>query len=345
MLIGYVPINPSLDPPGDRRRFPYYAIKRNIPFEVARPSRFYDVAVLSQAADLSMWSRCPKGSTKIIFDLIDSYLSIPPLNARSLLRGAAKFIARQNNRLRLNYRRAIQDMCRRADAVVCATEEQRQSILPFCSNVHIILDFHGEIAGVSKRDYSSSENVFHLVWEGLGSNARHLREVEPALRMFSRRRRFQLHVVTDMEYGRFLGGRFGKRSVLDDLRGISPDITVYGWNILTFPAIVTKCDLALIPLPLRDPLCAGKPENRLLLFWRLGMPVLATSTPTHTRAMKACGLNTALTTQEEWQQALEYYSSSEPVRRQAAQLGRSFAETHHSEERLLQRWDEVFRSI
>jgi hypothetical protein len=47
----------------------------------------------------------------------------------------------------------MEAMCRRADAVVCSTEEQRRQLLALCPNVHVILDAHGELGSVVKSDY------------------------------------------------------------------------------------------------------------------------------------------------------------------------------------------------
>src|SRR5437588_889604 len=132
LRVGYVPYSSSLDSPGDRRRFCFYARKRNIPFEIAMPGKTYDLVVLSEAADITVWSRYPRGHTRIVFDFIDSYLSVPGNDLKAKLRGLAKFVWRQNRYLRLDYRAALQDMCRRADATVCTTQEQKASILPFC---------------------------------------------------------------------------------------------------------------------------------------------------------------------------------------------------------------------
>ena len=46
LRIGYVPYTPSLDKPGDRRRFVHYARRRNLSFEIADPAQDYDVVIL-----------------------------------------------------------------------------------------------------------------------------------------------------------------------------------------------------------------------------------------------------------------------------------------------------------
>ena len=154
-----------------------------------------------------------------------------------------------------------------------------------------------------------------------------------------------IHAITDLQYGRYLNGRFIRRSTQDEARKICPNIFLYAWNERTFAAIASNCDLALIPIPLHDPLCAGKPENRLLLFWRMAMPVLVSATAAHTRAMKGSGLAMSCTTQEEWESSLEYYISNEQARKFAGQRGKAFVEERHSEERNLALWDDALDSV
>jgi hypothetical protein len=67
--IGYAPFSASLTHPGDRRRFPAYAQARNLPFELARPDERYDVVVLTEFADISVWHEYDKG--KVVYDCID----------------------------------------------------------------------------------------------------------------------------------------------------------------------------------------------------------------------------------------------------------------------------------
>ena len=58
--------------------------------------------------------------------------------------------------------------------------------------------------------------------------------------------------------------------------------------------IATGCDLAVIPLPLDRPLERGKPESKLVSFWRMGMPVVTSSTPAYRRVDGGGGPGPAL---------------------------------------------------
>lgn len=344
LRVGYVPCNPSLSAPGDRRRFCYYAAKRKLNFEIAHLSGSYDVVILTQSADISLWTRHPEGRTRIIFDFIDSYLSIPRSDLKSLFRGAAKFALGQNRRLLLSYRDGLERMCQRADAVICSTRDQMQKILPFCSKVYPILDFHGSVVGAPKREYKA-DDTFHFVWEGLPWNLCHLLEIKGALEELQQTQRFAIHAITDLEYGRYLNSRVIKRATLRDASKIWPGMYLYAWNERTFPVIARRCDLALIPIPLDDPLCAGKPENRLLLFWRMGIPALASSTVAHRDAMRESGINMACSDRQDWVRALQYFVSDQRAREEAGRRGRAFAEDRHSEEQCLTQWDRVLQSV
>jgi hypothetical protein len=99
--VGYVPISNSFNSPGDKRRFVYYANKRNLDFEIADPSKKYDVVGITQNADLSIWNQYDRDGTKIVYDLIDSYLAIPKNNIKGWLRGLAKYLSGKSRHLKL----------------------------------------------------------------------------------------------------------------------------------------------------------------------------------------------------------------------------------------------------
>jgi hypothetical protein len=342
--IAYVPFNESLERPGDRRRFCFYARKRNLKFEFADPSETYDVVVVSAGADISVWSRYDEGNAKVVYDLTDSYFAIPKLDPKGLLRGLAKYVSRQNRYLLPSYTRGLQAMCSRADAVICTTAEQRADILPHCANVHIILDFQGSVIRAVKGSYRAGE-VFNFVWEGLGGNFSTLSGIMDVLHDLHRERPIAVHAVTNLSYGQYLHGRFGQRRTEDLAKKMPVSVYLYAWNEYTCSTIACACDLAIIPIPLHNPLYAGKPDNKLHLFWRMAIPTLVSATPAYTRAMSEAGLPMACETAQDWALALREYCNSESARRESALKGKQYVDVHHSEPAMLARWDSVFSSI
>jgi glycosyltransferase involved in cell wall biosynthesis len=342
--VGYVPASESLQQPMDRRRFCYYARKRGLRFEIARPSEAYDVVIVTASGDVSTWSRYAKGGGKVIYEQLDAYFAEPGMSAKSLLRGIAKFALRQNRRLLLNYTEGLREMCRRADAVICTTAEQRADIEAYCRNVHVILDFQGDAVRSAKRDYRAGE-IFHLVWEGLPHNLVFLNELRDVLRAIQRTRKIALHVIAALRYGKYLHGRVAQRRAEDEVRQIFEPSYTYAWNEQTCSAISTSCDLAVIPIPLGNSFASGKPENKLVFFWRLGVPTVVSATNAYVRAMGECGLKMACRTAMDWQNTLERYMNDEHARREAGERGRAFVERTYGEERLLAQWDAVFASV
>jgi glycosyltransferase involved in cell wall biosynthesis len=340
--IGYVPYSNTLERPGDRRRFVAYAHARNLSFELARPEERYDLVVLSEVADISVWCDYPHG--KVVYDLIDSYLAIPRSNVKQWLRGPVWYAMGRHRRLRFDYWAAIQDMCRRADAVVCTTKEQQGDIHCYCQNVHIVLDVHSSVVHKVKKGYRCGE-PFNLVWEGLPSNITQLQQIRDVLRDINKRRPLVLNIVTDADQPRLLG-RFGRVQSIDLAREVFESVRLHPWDEATCSEFIQNCDLAVIPIDLSDPFVTGKPENKLLLLWRMGMPVVTSATPSYQRAMRDAGLEgLACLDQGEWRVELERMISDEALRQESGLRGRVFAETRYSEKTLLARWDEVFASI
>lgn len=341
LRIAYVPYSASFDAPGDRRRFVHYARQRGLQFEIADPTQAYDVVVLSERADLSVWCKYTQG--KIVFDLIDSYLAIPSSDWKGLLRGTAKFVSRQSRYLQLNYWQALRDMCRRADAVVCTTNEQRQQIGKFCPNTHIVLDAHSMVVRQTKDHYAAA-TPFRIVWEGLPQTLNSLAIVGDVLRQVGRHHPVELHVLTDPEFFSFLG-RFGLKQTPRVLQSLVSDAIFHSWQESTVAQQICACDLAIIPIDLTDPFVAGKPENKLLLFWRLAMPVLASASPAYRRVMTQAGQNWVCASPAEWEARLIELIEDETARQQAGEGGRRFVEAQYGEQKTLRHWDDVFRSL
>jgi hypothetical protein len=342
MKVGYASNSPDLKAPADRRRFPFYAERRGIAFELADPGRDYDVVVVTPRADLGVWSRYRPGS-RLVFDIVDSYLAIPRTNLKALLRGPAKFAAGEARHPFFSYRHALESMLERADAVTCATPEQAREIQPLCPNVHPILDFQTRLVRRVKDDYEAG-SPFQLVWEGLGHNVRWFERIEGPLAEVSARHPVELHLITAIEY-RELVQRFWRRRTSRIAARYFDHVRLHQWSEEVVSVIATGCDLAVIPLPLDRPLERGKPESKLVSFWRMGMPTVTSSTPAYVRAMEGAGQDLHCDSDAAWTAALLHLIEDREAREKAGRAGRAFAEEEYGEERLLAAWDSVFERI
>ena len=343
MKIGYVAYSADLSQPADRRRFPYYAARREIEFELADPDRAYDVVVVTPRADLQAWSRYRPGKSKLVYDMVDSYLEIPRADPKALLRGPAKFVAGEARQPFFSYRRSIERILERADAATVATPEQAAAAKPYCANTHPILDFQTAMVRRRKTDYGAGEPL-HLVWEGLGENVRWFSEIAPALREVARRRPLVLHLITAIEYGQFLQ-RFWRRQTSRVASRHFPDVRIYQWSEQMVAPIATACDLAVIPLPLDRPLERAKPESKLVSFWRMALPTVVSSTAAYMRTMRAAGQDLHCSNQHEWTTTVLDLADDENARSRAGQDGRAFAEEQYGDGPLMAAWDRVFESL
>jgi hypothetical protein len=345
LRIGYAPYSPSLAAPGDRRRFVRYARARAIPFEIAVPGRPYDLVVVASSADLTTYARVPR-STRVVFDLPDSYLAVDETSLVGRLRAPAKFLLRQHRHFAWSYREVLAEMCRRADAIVCSTPEQREDIRAFAPNVHAVLDVHAHEITRVKTDYRSSEPL-HLMWEGQAGIVETFDPIREPLERLAKRRRVVLHVVTDLRYRPVNGPapRLSTRRLLARHVPASVPTYLYEWNAFALSAVAARADLALIPMFRDRPLYWAKAENKLLLLWRLGVPVLTAATPAYVRTMKAADVDMLCHTTDDWDQKLEQYLDDETARRAAALRGLAYATGPEGEPAVLERWDRVFASV
>jgi len=339
--IGYFPYSSSLTAPGDRRRFVAYARARGLSFELARPEEKYDLVVLSALADFSVWPDYPHG--KVVFELIDSYLAVPRTNFKQLFRGLFKYATGAYRYPVMDFKGAGVSMCQRADAVVCTTEEQKRQITAYCGNVHIVLDGHSSVVRSTKQDYKRGE-IFRIAWEGLPVNVVQLREIGGVLRELGSRHQLQLDVVTDVEMPRYFA-QFGRVATVDVVRRIYRNSTVHAWHEDTCAKVICESDLAVIPIDLTDPFVAGKSENKLLLLWRMGMPVVTSATPAYRCSMRNAGVNLTCTDAVDWLRTLKKLMVDEDLRREAGMRGKAYAEANFGESMVLAAWDSVFSSI
>jgi glycosyltransferase involved in cell wall biosynthesis len=343
LRVGYVAYEPAITSPGDRRRFPYYARKRGIDFEVADISKDYDLVVVTPRSDLLGWSRYRPGQAKLIFDMVDSYLEIPRTNAKALLRGPAKFAAGESSTPFFSYRRAIERVLERADAGTSATPEQAAAMSRFCSNVHPILDFEMETVQHVKEDYSAA-TPFKIVWEGLGENMHWFSLIREPLHEVARQRPLELHLVTQPTYRQFMQ-RFWTRDTAKMAAQIFENVQLHQWTVDAVSQVATQCDLAAIPLSLEEPFARGKPESKLIIFWSIGLPVITSATPAYIRVMSAAGQDNYCSSTGEWTRKLSRLVEDDAAREQAGRGGRAYAQREYSEDRLMARWDRVFDSL
>jgi hypothetical protein len=345
LKIGYVPNSPDMGHPADRRRLVYWANKRGHEITLDLDAKA-DVLVLSGRADLTAWSK-KSDRPPLILDLVDGYLGKEHL-WRDWVRGAGKVITGHISGAPRPYREIVADACSHSQAVICETVEQRETILPYCKNTHAILDFHEEFPMLPFNEDNGGENFPSLMWEGLPFTAKGLLLLEEAFTEISETQPIRLEMVTDLTYPLFLG-RYFTRST-EHILGNIPKIlgnrfALTKWSLEAVVQTAKKSHLAVLPLDPAGTLNPLKAENRLLMMWRIGLPVLTSPSLAYTRVMRDTELDGVCSSPREWSQKILEMVESPDLRRKSVERGQQYIRETHSEAIALAAWDKLFESV
>lgn len=340
--IGYWPNTPTYNAAGDRRRFVFYAKERGFLFENASVEENYDIVYLTTGCNLSQWINYKKRNpqTKIIFEIIDSYL-LESSTLYTRLRGPVRFITGKDSRLYFDYRKAMIKMLSVADAVVCSTPIQKDFILYNNKNVHVSLDYFSDDIQCHKQDYSTNSKL-KIVWEGQSYTVENLLTINDALQVL--KDEIDLHVITDplIKYPLKI---FNKKTE-DILKNLKCDYTLHEWEKNTFSQLIARADLSIIPIAHDQKLMWNKPENKLLLLWEIGIPVFTSSTPAYRRVMEKAGIDGCCSMQNDWVKKItDFKRTSFEAKQNTMDLARNYLIEKHSKNEILKNWDAIFESV
>jgi glycosyltransferase involved in cell wall biosynthesis len=340
--VAYRPYHKDCTVAGDRRRFAFYAKERNLSFEIADPSRQYDIVYLTYGCDLGRWItyKTANPGTRVIFELIDSYL-LDGAGFFTFFRGAIRYISRKESRLYLNYKTALREMVSVCDAVVCSTPIQKEDISRYNKNIHISLDYFSNDIIQHKKSYSSNGKL-KLVWEGQAYTVKNLFVINDVLNKLSEE--IELHIITDPVI-KYPFKVFNKKTSRL-LKKLKCSYYIHDWTRPTFSQMVSEADLAIIPISSKQNIMWNKPENKLLLLWEMGIPVLTSDTPAYKRVMDKAGLDFYCRTPEEWIQKIKRYKEEgENERKRNASIASKYLQNYHSKDLILENWDTIFESV
>ena len=342
--LGYWPYHPEMKGPGDRRRFLFYCNERKLKFEIASTKERYDIVYLTVGCNITQWLEYKKRhpGTIIIFEVVDSYF-LEGINIFSIFRGLAKFLLRKESRLYLNYKHQILKMVKKADAVVCSTPIQKDFLKRYNPNIHISLDYFLNDITHFKNQYDKNKPL-KLIWEGQTYTVHNLLYLKTVLKELSQK--IELHIITDpiIKYPFKIFDR--KTSSL--LSSLKCKYYIHEWHKESFSKIISEMDLAIIPLNKNKytKITMNKPENKLLLFWQIGLPVLASESPAYMRVMKKANLKFYCSSKSDWKTKIEeFIEMSKMEVEKGMEKAQNYIDANHSKELILKKWDDIFASI
>jgi hypothetical protein len=345
LRIGYVPNSRNLDAPGDRRRIIFWAKARGHKIVTNLDDKF-DVLVLSERSDLGFYVN-RKINAPVIFDLVDGYLARESLS-KDWFRGTSKVVTRQLSGIPKPFTQFVENMCITASAVVCSSPEQSELIARHSKNVHVILDSHDEVPWLEFRgEANESKSKRHLLWEGLPVTLGGVKTISPTLIQENRKYGTRIKFVTDQKYHRLLGQYFpaSTATLLSNLLGpMSDDTDLIPWNVENLVSSAKDSRAAIIPVLLSNKLQYFKPENRLLIMWKLALPTITSATPAYTRVSKISGSDIVCNNNSDWEEKLNLLHNQE-FGEDLVRRGQEYLKANHTKEILLLKWDNAVESV
>lgn len=346
LKIGYWPLSESLSVAGDRRRLVFWALARGNEI-VTDLNKDVDVIVASENSDFNS-SHFAQKSVPIIFDLIDAYLS--PLNPYDdFARGLAKRFSGQISGVVKPFSHHVRDFCELSSAVICSSPEQEELIARHNINTHVILDSHDEITYIDPSNLKKQKaNSQRVLWEGQPATIRGVRAIHPVLSDLAKTNNLNFDFVTDENYFLFLN-KCLQRSTLEllekDLRSIADRVNIIPWSSTNLVDCANKSTVAMIPIDLSIPMQKLKPENRLLIMWRLGLPCLTSPSPAYVRVAHQAGVSAICHNLTEWAENFHQILDDPDFAHNQILAGQNYLRENHNQALLLNKWDLAFESV
>jgi glycosyltransferase involved in cell wall biosynthesis len=342
LKIGYVPYLPDLSQPGDRRRFPFFAKRYDIKFEIAQFERNYDIILVTATSNLSKWLLYKKNhpKTKFIFEMVDS-LIFPSDKFDTLFKGTGKFLLRKEVSLYVNYKNLIIQWIKNADLVICSSNELKKNVEKWNTNVLLSRDYLQNEYRLAKTEYSINGKM-KLLWEGQGvilSQFLFFKEMLQEINSFC-----ELHIITTEKYPLF--GNLIHRDVEKMLKKLPIETTFHKWDIERNREIFSYCDCGIIPISPKNKLAWYKPANKLISFWFSGIPTVVSNTPAYSELMNNADSYFYCSNIDEWVSKLNMIKNlTEEERKRIAMKNLAYASKNFSNEIIDMTWKNIFKKL
>lgn len=341
--ICYLPNDITLKAPGDRRRFVYYAKQKKINFDTKIKKKQYQLIYITYGSNLFKIGQYLKKNpqTKLIFEMVDANLSQGKWI--NFLKGFGRFLLGKESKIYLDYREPLKKIIRRCHAVVCSSESQLKIIKKLNNNSFVLLDFfENEIKQKKKVWLLSKKKTIRLFWEGMIYNLKHLLIFNEIYKYLD----FNIHIVivTDLKKSLFLGLiNFDSKKISKNFKF---SFEIHEWRKVEIYKIAMKCDIGIIPIDLDNIYSSYKPENKLVFMWKLGLPVVTSSTQAYKKTMKLAKINMYAKDAVDWIKVLNnFYKFNHKKRLDYKKKVEILIKKNYSKQKLIDDWSNIFKSV
>ena len=346
--IGYLGFSEDCSHIGDRRRFACYAKIRGIDLRYDTSSDL-DILVVTPLRDLRKILRTVTRRTNLVLDLVDGYLHEKPGFIKDFGRGILRNSSTNLKGLS-RYSDSLIEFISQSNTVVVGTVEQAEIVRKInpMARVHVILDYHHEIQAIdSNQNRRLSQNSGkRFLWEGQSTNLKHLLgEIDNLLYEDGAD---SLSIVTNLEHYRIANKYLkvkSKNYLHARIRRVDArrKIKLVKWSPENLYSSALEASVAIIPIDLSDRFALAKPENKLLIMWRLGLPTFVSPTPAYSRVLTDLNLTHYLV-HGDWSEIpnlQEIQSNWE----EDSRVVRSYLDDYYSRQAISRRWDLALSEI
>ena len=130
-----------------------------------------------------------------------------------------------------------------------------------------------------------------------------------------------------------------------DLSQVFDRARIVPWTSENLVSSAQKSAIAMIPIDLAIPMQKLKPENRLLIMWRLGLPCLTSPSPAYTRVSREAGVRAACDSPEVWLESFNNLLNDPIFANEEILRGQNYLREHHNRTDLLNKWDRAVESV
>jgi hypothetical protein len=341
MIVGYEGYSPGNSGIADRRRILFWASSRGHSV-VSAHDESADVIVVTSSGDLGYWARV-KTSKPIVLDVVDGLIG-EQSRSKDLFRGLAYWgTRRSSNLLPSSYRHLLLKVARKSMNVVCSSPEQVTEWAKFHIKATDILDIHEEISFVDDSQEFIETNPVEIFWEGLPATLGAMDLLKEFFESNSDKK-FKLNILTNLNSFKYMN-RYRKvdldRVLNKQLELSNLEINKVQWTPEILTRYSTHSKLGVIPILGLEGHNHLKAENRLLIMWRLGLPVLTSPLQSYVRVMRAAQIDGICQDPSDWKVKLERLIFSADLRAEFIQKSRNYLELRHRTEDILEKWDFV----
>lgn len=175
-----------------------------------------------------------------------------------------------------------------------------------------------------------------FVWDGQGHNLGHLESIIKKNVDFFRKEDVILKVVTD-RYNPSVG--FDNAAVIKKY-GINAEFIE--WKPESFMNEVNKAHVGLAPVDMKCAHAMAKPDNKMVNYQGVGLPVIASATPAYEEFSKRSpGGVIVCHTDDDWRNALEYWRINRQQALTEGLLGRVYVIENYVPDVLSRKWKEI----